>query len=1838
MLFSINSVSASDTNDNLQANDNSDIIGASDTNSGVNISNELSISDSNGDVLGSGEDNKLQDSTSSYSNLAYLIKLTDDEVVLTQDYTYSESEDSSYASTGITISKNNFVIDGAGHTIDGNWLAKTFTITGNNVTLKNLKITHCVESITWSGDNGNLIKCNFTDNIHNNSASGNRGSGIYWSGSNAYVSNCIFNNMTGKGSDGYMFIKFVGININVEYTTFANSTNELETCERLRMAVFVDASAVGINTFKKCNFENVSTATEWRTNPGILFVRAVEATVDECNFIECHSVDAILYSSGPVVVKNTKFENTSVYPNINDAAIVYGCYLLNNCTFINQLGGSSVIKGESYGPFDAIDCTFDNTSMLYLGGGQATGCTFKNMPDTILNNNQYGSFVNCTFKNNDLSNVDYLINLSKGSNVFLNNNTFISNTVKTALINIEEGVTCNVNNLKYLNNNVPVNIINNGATFIDSSHIFVCENGIGDGFSRNSPTNLTNALNIVSVGGTITIINGTHNLTGSVTFNCNIIGENNVIINADIMTLRNFRSIECITFNGTNRLTLNAHDKLINVNFTNPKTTNTQLIFSYAALHTELTNINIINGTFNNKHVFGFGTSQGDFQLMGAWSLDNLTIKDCTGIDRIFHTTIITNSNVNNLVVKNTAFKRFFHDSGIYVSSAASFNHINITDCNVSEYLFYTSPNERCSDLSFNHINVNNVNCSNNIFIQICYNCIFDDLVINNINSSNSNFFVVDLNNGNNVIKNSKFSNIINSATIISNSGSSALDNVNITNIEGSYAVKDILSTALKSLLVKDCTFTESIVDLGNNSELDYCTFRNVVGSVNVTGNSVHISESTFNTVNSVNGAVNIVGESCLISNCVFTNNVASENGGAIHINANSSQIMNTQFSNNRAGVHGGAIFVHSGVFYYLDELSTPLPEETAAVGDSPKVNGLYRIGYIPTYSTVYIDPNVIDHDNYRNTLSSAFGLVNPNGIIESLNGNDVYEISAGMHDFAKSNVTIIGHNTIINVLGYLTISEYASDFTVENIIFQGSPDHVFVWKGENGKIINCTFQNNIAEGDDAYGAALDIEAKNMQIINTTFKNNRIDNSALVGGAAIYFNSTELIIDNCTFDSNVANIASNIYIVDTGKNILINKSRFTNNVAFNNHGQYGGILSYGSNINITDCLFENNTVTGGIGAALVFNSVVGIVNLESNDFINNHATQGGAIYFMDCPRYTSNGNDFTNNVATQGGAIYVAALGLTVSGDTFTGNTATNGGAIYWNGDNGQVSDCTFSSNVASSNGGAIYVNGNNLDVNHCEFNSNNRAVDGSAIYLANGKTITLTDDTFTNNYASDHGTVYISDSASINPDDLTFNANNPDNIYFAGNYVASEFYVSQSGGGTGMTSSDPTTLTTALGHIADGGRIIFTSDIILSAVAAISGKNIALVGNNHKITATGSRRTFTITDSIVNIENLTFDSFSTSDCVVYYDSASSGSVVNTNFTNQKSGTRALDIEGQVDVNNCVFKNNILSSGGALYYGSSATGTVLASTFNNTRNLYLANVNAVTVSGNTFVCPNVIIDEVTSPVDYHGSVTINGTFDDGTNRHAHDINIYSNGDLINTASIGSDNKFSYNYVNLLNDDYTITLSVVDDGNTYLFTPPSMTFTVSQADVIYIGPAVTGDGNGSDASNLATWDTIGNRLKADGTVYFTAGTYYLNGKSINSAWTLNASSASNVIINGGGQANIFSINVAGVKIYNLTLINAVKPITGENVVIVKDSVLEDQLSIEPFSNPVYGDTITITGSFGNIGPSTLTASSGTTTIGTSTLSGSTYTITRNGNLGVGSYTLSATKKSPKRRII
>ena len=104
-------------------------------------------------------------STGNFNDLNNTISESSDELSLNQDYVYDSDRDTKFTS-GVVISKNNFTLDGKGHYIDGNNKASIFSITGSNVTIKNLIFKNAyngtieftmVNNITF--DNITIVNC-----------------------------------------------------------------------------------------------------------------------------------------------------------------------------------------------------------------------------------------------------------------------------------------------------------------------------------------------------------------------------------------------------------------------------------------------------------------------------------------------------------------------------------------------------------------------------------------------------------------------------------------------------------------------------------------------------------------------------------------------------------------------------------------------------------------------------------------------------------------------------------------------------------------------------------------------------------------------------------------------------------------------------------------------------------------------------------------------------------------------------------------------------------------------------------------------------------------------------------------------------------------------------------------------------------------------------------------------------------------------------------------------------------------------------------------------------------------------------------------------------------------------------------------------------------------------------------------------------------------------------------------------------------------------------------------------------------------------------------------------
>ena len=73
-----------------------------------------------------------------FTALNELISQSENELTLDKNYKFNLSTDKDF--DGFTITKDNYVVDGKGHTIDGSNQVRIFIFTGSNITLKNLNI------------------------------------------------------------------------------------------------------------------------------------------------------------------------------------------------------------------------------------------------------------------------------------------------------------------------------------------------------------------------------------------------------------------------------------------------------------------------------------------------------------------------------------------------------------------------------------------------------------------------------------------------------------------------------------------------------------------------------------------------------------------------------------------------------------------------------------------------------------------------------------------------------------------------------------------------------------------------------------------------------------------------------------------------------------------------------------------------------------------------------------------------------------------------------------------------------------------------------------------------------------------------------------------------------------------------------------------------------------------------------------------------------------------------------------------------------------------------------------------------------------------------------------------------------------------------------------------------------------------------------------------------------------------------------------------------------------------------------------------------------------------
>ena len=772
------------------------------------------------------------------------------------------------------------------------------------------------------------------------------------------------------------------------------------------------------------------------------------------------------------------------------------------------------------------------------------------------------------------------------------------------------------------------------------------------------------------------------------------------------------------------------------------------------------------------------------------------------------------------------------------------------------------------------------------------------------------------------------------------------------------------------------------------------------------------------------------------ISKSTFTNNKA-QYGGAIDICAGTIKITNSKFINNSADVEGGAIDINA-----LNGNPKVTISGSKFINNSAPLGGaILNIKDLTVKGSTFINntPNTIFNwvgagGNLNLNIRTFTDLQNAIGLVTgtlTLNQN-VAMTAKEAADFTNGitinkDITIDGKGHTIDAKNLGRIFSIGEGFTVTltnaTLINGRAVEGGAIYNDGSLTLSDVKLSDNAA---DSYGGAV-FNNGHLVVGNSVFDSNDIVNrgSASVdyGGAAIYnwYDGT-LTVSGSNFTNNIKNykngdnlvgaittignatvIGSNFVnnsgrwggaISATGAELRKNSSTLTvsNTIFKDNSALYAGaVYIWGSNYNIADCVFDNNTAFGkgnmtpnnNNGGALVVSQVSRFNEpitgtISGSKFTNNKAQYGGAAYFNK-GFVTITDSVFENNVATaEGGAVdfshaSVKDLVVSINNSSFVGNKAPVAGAIFTNVDS-KITNSNFINNSAAKIGGAI-CNVNDLTVENSKFvNNTPQAIHNSkelhlgietftdlqnAIGLVDGiltldSDIAMTDDEaagFVNGVA-------INKNIRIDGKGHTIDAKNLGRIFSIGE-------------GFTVTLTNATLIN---GRAVEGGAIyndgsLTLSDVKLSDNAADSYGG-AVFNNGHLVVGNS---VFDSND-IVNRGSASVD-YGGAAIYNWYDGVLtvSGSNFTNNIKNYKNGdclVGAVATIGDATISGSNFVNNAgrwggaISTTGDLLEGSAvSTLTVSGSTFKENGGLYGA---GIFVWGSDFTVSDCVFDKNTA--------------------------------------------------------------------------------------------------------------------------------------------------------------------------------------------------------------------------------------------------------------------------------
>ena len=397
--------------------------------------------------------NPLNQNEKTFDDLKTIIDNSEDNTVINLDSDYKYNGTSDF--DGITITKNNLTINGNGHTLNANHANNTvriFTITGSNITLKNLIFANGYSGNLTNG--GSIINTGLKLSIINstfiNSTSTRWGGAILNNGKNLNVVNSNFLNC-GSFKEGGA-IASISANFTVINSTFINN--------------YVNSSSGG------------GAILNMGSNAHIINSRFINNTAKRSFGGAIRSTGIDLYIINSTFINNTAEKSFGGAVHNNEG----NCYIINS-KFVNNTayrGGGAIYNANV--KLSVVNSIFENNSVINKSALGSGGGAIYNYDGINC------SIVDSTFKSNsayDEGGAIYNMGIGfflEDVNLFIKNSTFNNNIAQhTGGAIYNEGI-----NLSVLCSNFDTNIAQlGGAVYDNGTNSSILESSFVNNFATS---------------------------------------------------------------------------------------------------------------------------------------------------------------------------------------------------------------------------------------------------------------------------------------------------------------------------------------------------------------------------------------------------------------------------------------------------------------------------------------------------------------------------------------------------------------------------------------------------------------------------------------------------------------------------------------------------------------------------------------------------------------------------------------------------------------------------------------------------------------------------------------------------------------------------------------------------------------------------------------------------------------------------------------------------------------------------------------------------------------------------------------------------------------------------------------------------------------------------------------------------------------------------------------------------------------------------------------------------------------------------------------------------------